>query len=168
LSMEWLVRCSVGEQAEFGFHQTEFGYLPRNNQCEKAASIRMRSRWVAGVRRTLERCIRKWRAQYGPARDVAFPRTHAPGRFARFRISPICPAVAFPSRAHRSITGSIISVWPAGACPCHPWRRELYGACRGPQNALWALGGARLNTRVVSPRPFAIFPRRTGGPDAPL
>ena len=33
-----------------------------------------------GVRRTLERRIRTWRAMHGPERAVMFPQTHAPGR----------------------------------------------------------------------------------------
>jgi hypothetical protein len=33
-----------------------------------------------GVRRTLERRIRKWRALNGPERDVIFRQNHAPGR----------------------------------------------------------------------------------------
>ena len=33
-----------------------------------------------GVRRTLERRIRKWRAKHGPDRDVIFRQVHEPGR----------------------------------------------------------------------------------------
>ena len=33
-----------------------------------------------GIRRTLERRIRDWRARYGPERDVIFRQTHEPGR----------------------------------------------------------------------------------------
>jgi hypothetical protein len=35
---------------------------------------------VTGVRRTLERRIDKWRALYGPSRDVIFRQEHPPGR----------------------------------------------------------------------------------------
>ena len=35
---------------------------------------------VTGVRRTLERRIGKWRALYGPSRDVIFRQEHPPGR----------------------------------------------------------------------------------------
>ena len=34
----------------------------------------------AGVRRTLERRFRQWRALHGPEREVIFRQTHAPGR----------------------------------------------------------------------------------------
>ena len=34
----------------------------------------------AGVRRTLERRIRQWRALHGPEREVIFRQTHEPGR----------------------------------------------------------------------------------------
>lgn len=33
-----------------------------------------------GIRRTLERRIRTWRAMHGPDREAMFPQTHAPGR----------------------------------------------------------------------------------------
>jgi hypothetical protein len=33
-----------------------------------------------GIRRTLERRIRTWRALHGPDREAMFPQTHAPGR----------------------------------------------------------------------------------------
>ncbi len=33
-----------------------------------------------GVRRTLERRIRQWRALHGPEREVIFRQTHEPGR----------------------------------------------------------------------------------------
>jgi hypothetical protein len=35
---------------------------------------------AAGVRRTLERCIRAWRALHGAEQDVIFRQTHEPGR----------------------------------------------------------------------------------------
>ena len=35
--------------------------------------------WL-GVRRTLERRIRHWKAIYGPERDVVFRQVHPPGR----------------------------------------------------------------------------------------
>ncbi len=36
-----------------------------------------------GVRRTLERRIRAWRAQQGPEREVMFRQVHEPGRMGR-------------------------------------------------------------------------------------
>jgi hypothetical protein len=58
--------------------------------------------------------------------------------------------------------------------PLTRWRAPHLGAAypqlaSGLQNVLWALGGV-LNTiaPIVSPRPFAIFLRRAGGPDAPF
>ena len=41
---------------------------------------RRRPEIVTGVRRTLERRIGKWRALYGPSRDVIFRQEHPPGR----------------------------------------------------------------------------------------
>ena len=115
--------------------------------------IRRRHPEVApGVRRTLERRIRNWRARHGLERDVVFPQTHTPGRLGLSDFTDM----------------SGLGVLIAGA----PFRHRLYHfrlACsgfehahvilggesfvalaEGLQNALWALGGAPRYHRTDS------------------
>ena len=62
-------------------------------------------------------------------RDVIFRQEHPPGPWV-FPILPTWAVAASPSRASRSIIGSITSDWPSRARtrPCRARRRELRGA----------------------------------------
>src|SRR3974377_1048005 len=98
---------------------------------------------ITGVRRTLERRISKWRALYGPSRDVIFRQEHPPGRMglsdftamggrgimihgARFDhlLSPCRLAFSGFEHAHVVLGGE-----------------SFVALAEGLQNALWALGG---------------------------
>ena len=67
-----------------------------------------------GVRRTLERRIRAWRAVNGPEQDVIFRQEHPPVGSA-FPISPTWASSASASLGSRSIIGSTISGWRSPA-----------------------------------------------------
>ena len=57
-----------------------------------------------GIRRTLERRIRTWRATHGPEREVMFPQTHAPGRMGLSDFTDLGPLgvrIAGQPLAHR-------------------------------------------------------------------
>lgn len=95
-----------------------------------------------GQLRTLQRRVREWRAQHGPAKEVYFPQEHAPGRMASMDFT------------HATELGVTI----AGALFVHlffqlvlaysGWRfvelafGETFEALvKGLQGGLWALGG---------------------------
>jgi hypothetical protein len=71
-----------------------------------------------GVRRTLERRIRAWRAVNGPERDVIFRQEHPPAGSA-FPPSPTWVSLASPSLGSHSTIGFTTFVWrsPASSTP---------------------------------------------------
>ena len=106
--------------------------------------IRRRHPEIApGVRRTLERRIRKWRAQHGPERDVIFPQTHASGRLGLSDftdMSGLSICIAGAPLNHRLYHFRL-------ACSGFEHAHVILGGesfvalAEGLQNALWALGG---------------------------
>lgn len=94
-------------------------------------------------RRTLERRVRRWRAEHGPAQSVMFPQNHPPGRMG---LSDFTDANDLGVRVggaplpHRLYHFTLA---------CSRWQHaevvlggESYVAlAEGLQNALWALGG---------------------------
>ncbi len=66
----------------------------------------------AGIRRTLERRIRAWRAIHGEEQEVIFRQTHEPGQRAACPTSPTWANWVSRSRACRSTIVSITSGWP--------------------------------------------------------
>lgn len=102
-----------------------------------------------GQVRTLQRRVRDWRAQHGPAKEVMFPQEHVPGKMASIDFT------------HATELGVTI----AGAVFAHlffqfvlafsGWRfvQIAYGETfealvSGLQNALWALGGVPERLRL--------------------
>ena len=82
-----------------------------------------------GIRRTMERRIRSWRAIHGEEREVIFRQVHEPGRMGLSDFTDMGDAgiaIAGP----RWTTGSIISGWPipASTCSCCARRGEFRGA----------------------------------------
>lgn len=106
----------------------------------------------AGVRRTMERRIRAWRALHGPEREVIFRQTHAPGRMGLSDFT--------------AMTGLGVSV--AGAPLDHllyhfrlPWSgfehahvilggESFVALAAGLQDGLWSLGGSPREHRSDS------------------
>jgi hypothetical protein len=96
-----------------------------------------------GVRRTLERRIRQWRAHEGPERDVIFRQVHPPGRMGLSDFTDVAELgvhVAGEPLAHRLYHFRLAF---SGFEHAHVvLGGESYVAlAEGLQNALWALGG---------------------------
>ncbi len=96
-----------------------------------------------GVRRTLERRIRQWRALHGPERDVIFRQEHPPGRMGLSDFTDVAELgilIAGEPLAHRLYHFRLAY---SGFEHAHVvLGGESYVAlAEGLQNALWALGG---------------------------
>lgn len=105
-----------------------------------------------GVRRTLERRIRQWRALHGPEREVIFRQTHEPGRmglsdFTDMAISGVTVAGApLPHRLYHfrlAFSGFEHAHVVLGG-------ESFVALAAGLQDALWALGGAPREHRSDS------------------
>jgi hypothetical protein len=115
--------------------------------------IRRRHPEIApGVRRTLERRIRNWRARHGSERDVIFPQTHTPGRLGLSDftdMSGLGVLIAGEPFNHRLYHFRL-------ACSGFEHAHVILGGesfvalAEGLQNALWALGGAPQYHRTDS------------------
>jgi hypothetical protein len=97
-----------------------------------------------GVRRTLERRIRSWRALHGPERDVIFRQVHEPGRLGLSdftEMDDLGVIVAGTRLDHRLYHFRLVF---SGFEHAHViLGGESYVAlAEGLQNALWALGGS--------------------------
>ena len=106
----------------------------------------------AGVRRTVERRIRGWRAVHGPEQEVIFRQVHEPGRmgFSDFtEMSDLAITVAGEALDHRLYHFRLAY---SGFEHAHVvLGGESYVAlAEGLQNALWALGGAPWEHRSDS------------------
>jgi hypothetical protein len=105
-----------------------------------------------GVRRTLERRIRAWRAKHGPERDVIFRQVHEPGRMGLSdftEMGDLGVYVAGVALDHRLYHFRL-------ACSGFEHAHVILGGesyvalAEGLQNALWALGGAPREHRSDS------------------
>ena len=104
------------------------------------------------VRRTLERRITAWRAQYGPEQDVIFRQEHEPGRMGLSDFtdtSVLNITVAGAALAHRlyhfrlAFSGFVHAHVVLGG-------ESFVALAEGLQNALWALGGVPREHRSDS------------------
>ncbi len=105
-----------------------------------------------GVRRTMERRIRGWRALHGADRDVIFRQTHEPGRMGLSDFTDMADLavnVAGAPLDHRLYHFRLVY---SGFEHAHViLGGESYVAlAEGLQNALWALGGAPREHRSDS------------------
>ena len=106
----------------------------------------------AGIRRTLERRIRQWRALHGPEREVMFRQTHEPGRMGLSDFTDMAGAgvtVASQPLAHRLYHFRLVF---SGFEHAHVVLQgeSFVALAAGLQDALWALGGAPRNHRTDS------------------
>jgi hypothetical protein len=114
-----------------------------------------------GVRRTLERRIRAWRALHGAEREVIFRQVHVPGQmglsdFTEMGDLGVC--IAGVELVHRLYHFRL-------ACSGFEHAHVILGGesyvalAAGLQNALWALGGAPREHRSEACRPFRSLNR---------
>ena len=105
-----------------------------------------------GVRRTLERRVRAWRAVHGEERDVVFRQVHEPGRMGLSdftEMDGLDISVAGVALDHRLYHFRL-------ACSGFEHAHVILGGesyvalAEGLQNALWALGGAPREHRSDS------------------
>ena len=105
-----------------------------------------------GVRRTLERRVRRWRAVHGPEREIVFRQTHPPGQLG---LSDFTDAGVLGVR----IGGEALShrlyhfrLAYSGFSHVHVvlGGESFTALAEGLQNALWSLGGAPLEHRSDS------------------
>jgi hypothetical protein len=105
-----------------------------------------------GIRRTLERRIRQWRALHGPEREVMFRQTHEPGRMGLSDFTDMAEAgvmVAGEALAHRLYHFRLAF---SGFEHAHVvlGGESFVALAAGLQDALWALGGAPRKHRSDS------------------
>ena len=96
-----------------------------------------------GVRRTLERRIREWRAFNGPERDVIFRQEHPPGRMGLSDFTDMGAlgvTVAGEPLAHR-LYHFRLAFSGFGHAHVVLGGESFVALAEGLQNALWALGG---------------------------
>ena len=105
-----------------------------------------------GIRRTLERRIRDWRAVHGEEQEVIFRQTHEPGRMGLSDFTDMADldvTVAGVRLDHRLYHFRL--VWSGFEHAHVILGGESYVAlAEGLQNALWALGGSPLDHRSDS------------------
>ena len=105
----------------------------------------------AGIRRTLERRIRQWRALHGAEREVIFRQVHEPGRMG---LSDFTDMAGARGHGGRRAAAAPALPFPAGlqrlrARPCRAAGRELRGAGRGPAGC--ALVPRRRAAKSIAP-----------------
>jgi hypothetical protein len=105
-----------------------------------------------GIRRTLERRIRQWRAVHGPEREVIFRQTHEPGRMGLSDFTDMAEAgvtVAGEPLPHRLYHFRLAF---SGFEHAHVvlGGESFVALAAGLQDALWGLGGAPREHRSDS------------------
>ncbi len=104
-----------------------------------------------GVRRTMERRIRRWRAVHGPDQEVIFRQIHEPGRLG---LSDFTDMGDLPVRIEGVPLDHRLYHFRLAYCGFEHAHVVLGGEsfvalAEGLQNALWALGGAPREHRLV-------------------
>ncbi len=106
----------------------------------------------AGIRRTLERRIRHWRALHGAEREVIFRQTHEPGRMGLSDFTDMgafAVTIGGADLEHRLYHFRLVY---SGFEHAHVvlGGESFVALAEGLQNALWALGGAPFEHRSDS------------------
>ena len=105
-----------------------------------------------GVRRTLERRVRQWRAVHGPEQEIVFRQTHPPGQLG---LSDFTDASALGVRIAGARLKHLLYHFRlaySGFSHAHVvlGGESFTALAEGLQNALWSLGGAPLEHRSDS------------------
>jgi hypothetical protein len=86
-----------------------------------------------GIRRTIERRVRSWRAIHGEEQEVIFRQEHEPGRLGLSDFTDMgAPALRRGSAARSPALSLPARLFRLRACPCRARRRELRRARRRP------------------------------------
>jgi hypothetical protein len=107
---------------------------------------------ASGIRRTLERRIRAWRAKHGPEQEVIFRQTHVPGKMGLSDFADMNKHGV--SVAGQPLEDRLHHFPPA--CSGYEHAHVVLGAeshvalAEGLQNALWSLGGVPAEHRTDS------------------
>ena len=106
----------------------------------------------SGVRRTLERRVRAWRAKHGPEQEVIFRQVHEPGRMGLSDFTDMADLAVTIAGVYLDHRLYHFRLAYSGFSHAHV---VLGGECfvalaEGLQNALWALGGAPWEHRTDS------------------
>lgn len=114
--------------------------------------IRRHPELGAGIRRTLERRIRAWRALHGAEREVIFRQTHEPGRMGLSDFTDmgaLAITIGGAPLDHRLYHFRLVY---SGFEHAHVvlGGESFVALAEGLQNALWALGGAPFEHRSDS------------------
>ena len=121
----------------------------------------------AGVRRTLERRIRSWRALHGPEREVVFRQRHEPGRLGLSDFTDAAGlgvTVAGAPLAHRLYHFRLAFGGFEHVHAVLGGESFVALAAGPPRHALWSLGGAPHEHREL--QPLGRVPQhRPGGRD---
>ena len=120
--------------------------------CVFEEMIRRHPELGSGVRRTLERRIRSWRAIHGEEQEVMFRQVHVPGRLGLSDFTEMGHAgvsIAGAPLDHRLYHFRLAY---SGFEPAHVvlGGESFVALAEGLQNALWSLGGAPLEHRSDS------------------
>src|SRR5277367_4412941 len=129
---------------------------------------RFPGRFADGQLRTLQRQIKSWRAQSGPAKEVFFAQVHHPGRLAASdftHCTDLGVTINGSPFAHMLYHFVLTySNWETGTI-C--FSESLESLSEGLQNALWELGGVpqlhrtdRLTAAVQPGAELDVFKRR--------
>jgi len=103
---------------------------------------RFPGRFADGQLRTLQRRVKRWRAESGPAKEVFFAQVHHPGRLAASDFTHCSDlgvtinGISFPHMIYHFVL--TYSNWETGTI-C--FSESLESLSEGLQNALWELGG---------------------------
>ena len=105
-----------------------------------------------GVRRTLERRVRQWRAVHGPEQEIVFRQTHPPGQLG---LSDFTDASGLGVRIAGARLKHLLYHFRlaySGFSHAHVvlGGESFTALAEGLQNALWSLGGAPLEHRSDS------------------
>jgi hypothetical protein len=106
----------------------------------------------AGIRRTLERRIRSWRAVHGKEQEVIFRQTHEPGRLGLSDFTDMTSlGVTIATQPLDHLLYHFRLVW-SGFEHAHVilGGESFVALAEGLQNALWSVGGAPLHHRSDS------------------
>ena len=128
-------------------------------------------RFPDGQLRTLQRKVKNWRAQDGPAREVYFPQVHTPGRLSQSDFTHMGSlGITIGGKPFDHLIYHFVltfSNWETGTI-C--FSESFESLSQGLQNALWTLGGVpqqhqtdRLSTAVQKTGSATEFTARYEG-----